>query len=909
MKRLPLYTDKRAVIEHHDPIVDLDKKCTRCKLHEAARTVCMGSDGLRPYSVSSFEGSLLVLGDFPTSDEDDAARPVSCGPNVTLRETLEELHTGPVVYSNAIRCAPKGRNITDTMVAACSGYTRGLIDEVKPDRILCFGKRAYQTILGSKCDSIQLGRRGYGYLSDGTPVFMLHPARRVTPNRFLLKKWQADIKWALDTNPPLPPWDGVILEIETVEDAEAACEELAASGLFTFDTETGGLMGDDYFQVVCLTATPSHDLDVSYLWTEEAIQNPALLAPLRRLLSDGSVLKGGHNLKYDFEASAYGLNLMDDRGVLLVKGAGAHTLLWVRSTDTESKGALDHADHHVGMGGHKAANKAAVDAACELIGRYRANPRQTRLRGHTHPALEAALKHPDVDAKSFAYALVPRQILYRYCALDTVATARLERKYRPIIDGHPSRKRVSEELQLAPTEAIAQLESWGMSADINAARAFGTFLTPRRDEYLRKIRALGCEIDINSSDQLSNYLFNTLGLPVQEVSEKTQQPRVNAASLQKLKDHHEVVQHLLDYSKVNKLISTYVDGLIPHIRPDGRIRSTLNIAGARSGRMSSSNPNLQNIPSGGEYAKMAKAIFNTPPGHVLLQLDYSQLEVRIAAMLSQDKSLIQAYKDGVDVHRRTASAAFHVPEDQITKDQRRSAKTVVFGVLYGKSPRSLSADLGLPLEEGQAIYDSVLGGLPSLNEWMREQRAYAQKHGVIWTYIPTEDGRMERARCRQLWQIAEPDSKVASTGRNGAVNTPVQGSASDFMLRTVVAVVNWIVGDHIPARVTNTVHDSIILEVPYAWALEVAGMVKHIMEAWPSCGVPLVADVDVGLTWGSLFKLEGIQIVASGKRNGLSDSEILHVAKGDKDLSEEIEKMGDKSWLNKVWDLAQKVAA
>lgn len=1531
MKHLPLYPDTRAVIEKTEPLADCDSNCKRCKLHEGTRTVCMGADGQRP-GPQGFEGAVLVLGDFPSEAEDASARPVSHGPNATARTIIEKLYDGPVVYANAVRCAPKSRTVSPSTVAKCSGYTLGLIQELKPARIVCLGRRAYQAVLGSDYDSVLLGRRGYGYLSDGTPVYMLHPARRVTANKFLLRAWKNDLEWALTGEPPeRPPWEGVIKQIETAEDAEAAAVELALCG-FTYDTETGGLMGDDYFQVVCLTATPHNDLNISYLWGEEALMDSALTDPLRKVLADSDVEKVGHNLKFDFEAVGYGLDLRDDAGVLQVKGVGGDTMLWARMLDTESKGALEYADHHVGMGGHKKENEQALNAAVELVKRARAEPRQRRLPGTTHPALKAALRHPAVNPKAFAYALVPRDVLYRYCALDTVATARLYAMNKPRVEAKPHWTLVTEECQLGPTQAVAQIEAWGMSADRGTAELFGHMLTPKRDAALSKIRALGCTADLGSPAQMAGYLYGDLSLPVQEVSEKTGQPKVNAASLEKLRDHHEIIPLILEHAKLQKLISTYVDGLIPHIRPDGRIRSSLNIAGARSGRMScvaawtpittrrgvipirdvvvgdevwthrkrwrrvthtiikgveqmydvrlsngavmtctaahrlltqagawrpvqeyldvsveevgsearergegagavpqprvvdgfttgrahrnvlsqrtarfedahagsgvrrvegcaqvsvedgveepdvwqgeggspqlegalrqrrrvlhspaqreaaahapcgdggsvggggaarafgraphrrgpgeqragqlsarhqegashdsllasegeqgvaveaadpcgsllvydltveedhsyeacgvfshnSSDPNLQNIPSIGEFAKMAKSIFNAPPGHVLIQLDYSQLEVRIAAMLSQDPDLLQTYLDGVDVHRRTASRAFNIPEADVDKASRRNAKAVVFGVLYGKGPGSLAKDLGVSYEAGVAIYDAVLGVYATLTQWMKDQRAYTERHGITWTYIPQADGTMKRARMRQLWQIAEPDGGQQSRARNGAVNcldaetealtkrgwvkgfdlkmtdelltkhpetgvlewqhptdlkfwpdyegplvefksrsfhavstpehrwlvtdkasgkdvektsatlsrwgdhrihrtgayygaaeatysdefvwlagwfltdgykkqtrkvthrpgkrgpkpgtprsgvcqrkdphretirrglealeavgkieclketphsqnpemrywefrgeysaqlwnlfpnreltfdflskltrgqlvdllhtmldgdghreeggkitfysgskaqadafqalvtmtggharrfwrdtskytptsskmnnipksegcwhvtlsnrahvqvhhdhvreyeakqpvwcpvvpntffvarrgehvfvtgnTPVQGSASDFMLRTLVAVVEWIIRDGVPARVTNTVHDSIILEAPFAWALEVAGVVKDIMEAWPSCGVPLVADCDVGLTWGTLHKLEGVLLVGQGLRNGMTQDEILHVAKGDKDLAEE---MGDKpaDWFASVADLATKLSA
>jgi len=904
MKTLPLYQDTRAIIEKVQPIADLDSTCTRCRLNAGVRTVCMPADAVD--RGQGFTGAVLVLGDFPTDAEDDARRPVSAGPNSMLREIVEQATSQSIVYATALRCAPKSRNVTDRMVDACRPYTAGLIEEIKPSRIVCLGKRAYQAVLGSTCDSVQLGRRGYGYLSDGTPVYMLHPARRVTPNRFLLERWKKDLEWALTgLLPDLPPWDGEILEIETPYDARLAADDLRGAGSFAYDTETAGQAGSAYFEVLCLTATPMNNTARSYLWTPEALKNPATCDPLREVLADASVGKIGHNLKFDFEAVAHGLRLLDARGVLQVRGAAFDTMLTVRTIDTESKAALDHADHHVGMGGHKNENLQALDAARQAITRARANPKQARLPGATRPALAAAVHYPGVDVDAFAYGLVPRPILERYCALDTVATARLAAKYQPIVAKSESLSRVRDVLHLPVTEAVAQIESWGMSADAAAARAFGRMLEPRRDAALANLRALGCTVDVQSPKQLAEYLFNDLGLPVQEITDKGS-ARVNAASLEKLRNRHEVIPHLLEHAKITKLLSTYVTGLIPHIRDDGRIRTSLNIAGARSGRMSSSNPNLQNIPSSGEFAKMAKVIFNAPPGHVLLQLDYSQLEVRIAAALSSEPGLIQAYLDGADVHRRTASKAFGLPESDVTKEQRRSAKTVVFGVLYGKTPSSLSKDLGVDYARAQFIYDSVLGAFPTLTRWMEECRRHTLKNGTAWTYLTLPD--LEKARCRQLWQIAEPDGKQQSVARNGAVNTPIQGTASDFMLRTLVAVVQWIVGDGVPARVVNTVHDSIILEVPDEWALEVAGNVKAIMESWPANGVPLVADVDIGTTWGTLYPLQAVTLCAAARRDGLTDDETLHLLSGDKDIADA---MGDDqvAWLEKLDALTRRVQA
>lgn len=911
MLHLPLYLDPRSSVEKAEILSDLNPKCTRCTLSSGTRSVCLPADGA---NLKRSGDTLLVLGDIPTEDEDNARRPMSSHANKQIRSFIQEHHDGPIVYASALRCRRpprvngKDKKISDKMIDACRPYTRGLIEEIQPTRIFCFGKLSYQIVLGANPDPIQLGRRGYGYLASGAKVFMFPHASRVSPNRFLWKRLEEDMEWALTASPEPPPWDGTIYQVETVQDSIDACKVMTEREGFTFDTETGGLMGDDeYFQVACLTATPYGNSEDAWLWDEDVLKDPDMLRPLQALMRDGYVLKTGHNLKYDIEAVGYGLDLLDEWGITEFAGVGFDTLLALKSLDTESMPRLNISDNLVGMGGHKADNALALAAARDLVNRSRAEARQQRLQGMTHPSLRAAMRHPEMDVDSFAYPLIPRDILYRYCALDTIATERLRTFCVPRIFARPNLTLVVEELHKPATKAISQIESWGMSADVDAANMFGRMLIPVRDTNLVKIRDQGYTEDI-TPENTRELLFKTLKLPVQNRTKADNLPAVDRESLEKLEKKHPIVPLLMEHAKVTKLLSTYVDGLIPHIRPDGRVRSSINIAGTRSGRPSSSKPNLMNIPSRGSWAGMAKSIFNAPPGHVIVQLDYSQIEVRIAAMLSQDPDLIQAYVDGVDVHRRTAARAFGVPENEVTKDQRRDAKAVVFGVMFGKSPSSLAKDLGITLAKGQMIYNSVLGVYGVLSKWMQQQRKRCERTGVCYTYLPDSHGVLNKARMRQLWQIAEPDSGAQSTARNGSVNTPIQGSASDFMMRTICAVVDWIVDNRIPARVTNTVYDSILIEAPFAQALATASKVKGIMEGQPSAGVPLVADVDIGRTWGSLMSLKGIMLVASSRRNSFTDLEIIHLAEADQDLAEEMGK-DPMGWLKKVSQLAEDIAA
>jgi DNA polymerase I-like protein with 3'-5' exonuclease and polymerase domains/uracil-DNA glycosylase len=906
VKSLPLYTDRTVAVDRCAPL-DIDTDCTRCKFHEHARGVCIGAEAVGEFE--SFEGALLIVDSAPTAEEDAAERPMSSSPNRTVRSMIEAKHDGPIVYAHAMRCPTRGKLVTEKAVDACRPYTAGLVREVKPSRIFCLGRIAFEMVLGVSADPMSV-RRGYGYTADGVPVFMFPQAYRMTSNRFLAARLKRDIEWALDETPERPPHDAVFYLVETPEQSAQACEHLRAGGWFAYDTETSGLMGDKFFQVVCLAAVRS-DEDDAYLWTEDALKDADVLAPLQALLRDPAIGKVGHNLKFDLEAVAHGLGLRDASGVIQARGVHGDTMLWRRALDTDAMVRLEYADNLVGMGGHKTENKAALDGAVQRIRKARKDPRQLMLHGMDHPALRAAVAHPTAHELAFGFALVPREILYRYCALDTVATARLSRLLEPVVNDHAPTRLVSDTFLKPATAALAQVEAWGMSADRDAAFAFGEVLKHRRTETIEKIRALGCECDLNSSDQLGKFLFGELDLPVIKVSEKTNKPSTDKHVLAALKDKHPVIEHLLTHAQLDKLISTYADGLIPHIRDDGRIRTSLNLAGTRSGRLSSSNPNLQNIPSGGEYAKTAKAIFNAPPGHVLIQLDYSQLEIRIAAMLSGEPKLIEAYRNGVDLHMQTARLiaplAWKIPPTACNREHRRAAKAVVFGLLYGKSAGGLAKDLKCSRAEAQRIVDAVLGSYDQLAAWIDKRHAETERNGIAWTQVATDDGRLERARHRQLHGIADTDDAQRNRCRNAAVNTPVQGSASDFMLRTICAVVDWIVGDGIPARVTNTVHDSIILEAPCAWALDVALTTKSIMEQWPACGVPLVADVDIGPSWGSMLGLTGLRLVGQSMRAGMTDDEIIHVASADDDT---VDEMGDdvKAWLTRAKDIAARCA-
>lgn len=873
MRSLPLYPSTKQPIDESERL-QLTSSCTRCARHEEARTVCMQSDVTRRNN--SHMGGVLVVGSAPTKAEDDAARPLSSKANDALRRTIEAATALPVAYTFALRCFKDlKKKATEKEVEACRPYLAQTLDVVKPERILCLGREAFMSVLGTDTPPENC-RRGYGHLEDGTPVFLLATAQSQAGNRFLEKKYRAEVMHALSAWPERAPITMEVQVIECLADALLAARELRKGRHFSYDVETAGLIGAEYFEVLCVATAPE-DAESVFVWPSAMLKDKGVRAVMQGLMVDGDLPKSGHNLKYDWKSAAYDLGLVDEvTGEIKMRGVHADTLLWCRSLDSEMKARLEYAAELVGMGGHKQENAEAIDRAVSLIGEARAKPNQPMLKHRRQPALLHAVKYPTTKPKTYAFGLVPKDVLFRYCALDTVATARLVNLLEPVIRADASKTLCTDLFYRPSTSALAQIELWGMSADADACRMASRMLHHERDSAELKIRAAGCTIEnLNSNPQLTKYLYEDLKLPVLATTDSGN-PAVDAPTLEKLKGKHAVIEHLLNRAKVNTLIGTYADGLVPHIR-GGRIRTTIKQDGTRSGRFSSADPNLQNIPSGGKWAKMIKNIFNAPPGHALIQLDYSQLELRIAAMLTGDPVMMQIYKDGVDLHRRTAELICGPmwglePHQLNDEDHRRPAKTFNFGLWYGKGDATIADDLQITLQRAAMLRELVLGNFVVAARWIEERRAYTAKHGTTWTYW---DG--QQAHCRQLPGMGSPDSYVQSKAKNGSFNTPVQGTAAHFMERTIVSAVDWILSDGIPAKITNTVHDSIIVEAPFAWVLEVVQTVKSIMEGWPSGEVPVTADADIGLSWGALMKFEKVLAAGAAANGGLTIDEICHV--------------------------------
>jgi uracil-DNA glycosylase family 4 len=883
--RLPLYPGgaEGVLLEGEAPLSP-DPACGRCALGAGARNRCLQAAGDAP-------GGLLVIGDFPTREEDASGRIFAGHAGQYVRRRIAEAWRGPVVYDYAVRCSPGGKDVPPAASDACRGYLSRTLIEVQPSRILCFGPLAARGVLG-RSPSAWATRRGYAYTGDGVPVFLLPSPAMPLRNRFLRQWFEADVLWALTADPPLPPLRGAALLVRTVAEAEEAVAVLRGAREVAWDLETAGIMFSPSFRIVA--AAFSADGTDAYVWTREACASPAVRAPLVAYLVDASTRKGGANIKFDMAAVASAWGVMP-------RGISFDVRLWRKLQDTEADGKLAAMAELVGMGGHKEEAQDARDATVKRVRAVLAGEAKRRawveafgdaptalVRGPSgkttrrkapeappplsslgiDPALEVAVRTPDAAPDSWVYGLLPDDVLYRYNARDAVSTRRLEAVLRARFSERPDLRRVWDKVVSGANEAVAQVETWGVAVDRDALDLFDNYLTIREREVGDILRGYA-DILWSSPDQVAEYLYGKLGLRPPKQT-KTGKDSTDEEALSALRGHHGCIDHLLQYRQVTKLRGTYADGMRWYIRPDGRIHPSILLDGADTGRTSCRDPNLQNIPSekndpdgGPYYGRMARDVFVAPPGYLLLQLDYSQLELRVAAVLSGDEEMLSIFAAGVDYHMRTAEliapVAWGVPpekwESLPTHEKKRFrsfAKTINFGLLYGKGDGTIAREFGCKVEEAARIRAAILGRFKRFARWCADRLSESRKTGVSRTWWEGEP-----ARERALWQIGDPDDARRNRAENGAVNGPIQGTASDYCIASLVESVRWLREDAVPARLVLPIHDALLFEVRADAVDEVYHGVRRIMTSWDSAGVPLEVDADVGRAWGSLKGYKG----------------------------------------------------
>lgn len=393
------------------------------------------------------------------------------------------------------------------------------------------------------------------------------------------------------------------------------------------------------------------------------------------------------------------------------------------------------------------------------------------------------------------------------------------------------------ELPLCPV--LAEMERAGMLVDRRALADFGILLDGRiqADEALIYELA-GEEFNINSTQQFGRILFDKLGLP--PVKKTKTGYSTNADVLEKLRDKHPIVEAVLDYRQLAKLKSTYVDGLTKVIAADGRIHTSFQNTVTATGRLSSTEPNLQNIPVRTELGAELRKMFVAPAGRVLVDADYSQIELRLLAHIAGDEHMIAAFRAGEDIHTVTASQVFGVPPEQVTHEMRRRAKAVNFGIVYGISDFSLSQDIGVTRAEAKAYMEKYFEKYSGVHAYMTQVVERAKADGYVSTLM---------GRRRWLPELKSSNFNLRSFGERVALNMPIQGTAADLIKKAMLRVDGRLRREGLEARLVLQVHDELIVECPEGEAEQVQRLLAEEMEHVAELAVPLTAEAHAGKSW------------------------------------------------------------
>ncbi|HHX08690.1 MAG TPA: DNA polymerase I [Chloroflexi bacterium] len=444
-------------------------------------------------------------------------------------------------------------------------------------------------------------------------------------------------------------------------------------------------------------------------------------------------------------------------------------------------------------------------------------------------------------------AEVPIEEAGPYAAADAVMTLRLVQPLEEDLKAHEAEK-LNREIEIKLIPILAEMEEAGILLDEALFESFSKELEGEVERLTTEAyRLAGEEFNLNSTQQLSDILFGKLALEPPDRSKKTSSGKFSTSAdvLEAMRGSHQIVDVILEYRELSKLQSTYVDALPNQINPKtGRVHTTFNQTGTVTGRLASQNPNLQNIPTRTEIGRKVRQGFIAAPGTKLLAVDYSQVELRIVAHLAQDKAMMNAFSEGQDIHAATAAAIEDVPLEEVTKQQRRHAKAINFGLIYGMSPYGLTRTTDLTLAEAENFVKEYFREFPGVKAWLDKTRLDATRKGYVETLL---------GRKRYFPALAAGTNyMVRQREEREAINAPVQGTAADIIKLAMIRLPDALEKEGLKTRMILQVHDELIFEVPEEELEQAMRVVTEEMENAFELSVPLVTEARVGSNWGEL---------------------------------------------------------
>jgi DNA polymerase-1 len=578
--------------------------------------------------------------------------------------------------------------------------------------------------------------------------------------------------------------------VDTPETLAALVAGLRAAGRFAFDCET-----------TSLDPMSAKLVGMSFCWSEDGAYYvpightqggncPGALEAILPILADGSIKKTGQNLKYDLK-------------VLLANG---HALAGIDG-DTMLLDYLQHVDQK-----HNLDNLAIRHLSHEMIA------------------------YADVAGGSnFSEVSVADALLY--AAEDAHVAWLLDQKLA--LEG--TLKTLYDEVEVPLIPILAEMELAGIGVDVPTLHRISAELGRRIEQMVKSIHTEAGEVfNVNSTQQLATILFEKRGHKPVKKTKKGYSTDARTLSVLMDASDDKLLPMIVSYRELAKLKSTYVDALPDTVATDGRIHTSFHQAMAATGRLSSFSPNLQNIPIRTEEGRRIRACFVSKPGHRFLSADYSQVELRVLAHFCEDGPLVEAFTNGEDIHRRTASEIFGVSPEAVTADQRRAAKAINFGIIYGMSAFRLSRELKIPRSEAQQYIDNYFARYPQVRKYMDDRIEEARESGMVKTLF---------GRCRPVPDLTAKNKARRSAGERVAMNTPVQGTAADLMKMAMISVYGRLKREFPATTLLLQVHDELVVEVPEAQVDAVAAALREEMERVAQLHVPLKVETGSAETW------------------------------------------------------------
>ncbi len=605
----------------------------------------------------------------------------------------------------------------------------------------------------------------------------------------------------------------VLVEIvDTAEDLQEMIEDLTDAGQIAFDTETTSTdqMAADLVGI-SLAKVEDHGYYIPLGHDEgNQLSMEEVFEQLRPLMADPDIPKVGHNLKYDY--------ILLKRHGLSVEPLGFDSMIaeWVINPSSRNLGLKNLAWVRL--------NRSMTDIK-DLIGSGR---------------------------DQITMAQVPIQEAAKYAVDDAVVVLQLKPLLEDELDDVEGWE-LFQDLEMPLIPVLAEMEMEGIGLDQN----FLKDMSGRLDQEMKQLESkifeeVGEPFNLNSPQQLSHALFDTLNLSPPDRTSKTASGYFSTAAdvLEGMQGDHPVPRWVLEYRELSKLKSTYVDALSKQVNPEtGRVHTSYNQTGSVTGRIASSDPNLQNIPIRTEIGRQVRKAFVASPGWRLIAVDYSQIELRVVADMAQDEAMLMAFRQGQDIHTTTAAAIFGISLDEVAKKQRRQAKAINFGLIYGMSAFGLTRTTDLTLAEAEDFREAYFERFPGIKRYLDGIRDHAREEG----YVETMFGRK-----RYFPRLKSTSNyNVRQRAEREAINAPIQGTAADIMKKAMLDVADRISSSGLKAKLLLQVHDELVLEAPQDEVARSIDLVRSTMESTVSLSIPLHTEARFGVNWGELEEFSG----------------------------------------------------